>query len=212
MAETAEPYHHGNLAADIMRRAVEVIDSEGLGALSLRGIARDLGVSHGAPNRHFKNKAALLAALATDGWLKVAAATLGAAEATGSDDPHVRLNAMGRGFLRWALENPALFRTILHPDVNRFADDKLQDAMLEFTEGVRAAIEATQKDGRHADVPLPILALFTNAVPFGAAMLLINPLPGTDHPEIEAYDKDALIAEVIDLVVPPLPKTVPGTK
>ncbi len=32
------------------------------------GIARDLGVSHGAPNRHFKNKAALLAALAADGW------------------------------------------------------------------------------------------------------------------------------------------------
>ncbi|MGB0693864.1 MAG: TetR/AcrR family transcriptional regulator, partial [Pseudomonadales bacterium] len=50
---TAKPYHHGNLRAEIVQRAVEVIDSEGIEALTLRGVARDLGVSHGAPNRHF---------------------------------------------------------------------------------------------------------------------------------------------------------------
>ncbi len=202
MTATATPYHHGNLSADILRRAVEIIDTEGLEALTLRGIARDLGVSHAAPNRHFKNKAALLAALATDGWLAVATATLDSADATGSDDPQVRLNAMGRGFLRWALENPALFRTILHPDVTRFADDKLKDAMHEFSDVIRVEVEATQNAGRLANVPLPLVSLYTNAVPFGAAMLLINPLLSTDHEGLADYDKEQLIEDVINLVVP----------
>ena len=108
----AKQYHHGNLAQDILIRAAEVFADEGIEALSLRGVARDLGVSHGAPNRHFRNKAALLSALATEGWRQIQEATLGAADATGSDDPHVRLNAMGRGFLSWAIDNRALFKTI----------------------------------------------------------------------------------------------------
>ena len=59
-ATETRSYHHGNLAASILERAAEIIDEEGIEALTLRGIARDLGVSHGAPNRHFKNKACLL--------------------------------------------------------------------------------------------------------------------------------------------------------
>ncbi len=198
----ASPYHHGNLPAQILSRAADIVDTQGLDALTLRGIARDLGVSHGAPNRHFKNKAALLAALATDGWLKVRAATLDAAEAVDNDDPRVRLNAMGRGFLRWALSNRALFRTILHPDVTRFADAKLNEAMREFTDSVRVEVEAAQAAGRHQDVPLPLLSLYTNAVPMGAAMLLINPLLSSDHPELDHYDQEQLIEAVIELVVP----------
>lgn len=202
MNNKTKNYHHGDLAAQILQRAAEVIDEHGIDALSLRGIARDLGVSHGAPNRHFKNSAALLAALATDGWLRVQAATLSAAEETESEDPRVRLNAMGRGFLSWALNHRALFRTLMHPDVARFADDHLVDAMSDFSNTVRDAVQACQKVGRHADVPLPILSLYTNAVPFGAAMLLINPLLSTEHPDMQALDDDDLIEQIIQLVVP----------
>ena len=202
MSSTPNAYHHGNLAPQILERAAEIIDEQGIDALSLRGIARDLGVSHAAPNRHFKNKAALLAALATDGWLRVKDATLTAAEATNSDDPRVRLNAMGRGFMRWALSHRALFRTLLHPDVARFADEDLVGAMQDFNNAVRDAVEASQAKGRHPDVPLAILSLYTNAVPFGAAMLLINPLLGADHPNLHGYDEEDLIEQVIKLVVP----------
>ena len=200
MSEDLKPYHHGNLAEVILHRAAEIIDQEGIEALTLRGIARDLGVSHAAPNRHFKNKAALLSALATEGWLQVRDATLAAADATGSDDPHVRLNAMGRGYLRWALNNRALFRAILHPDVNRQASAELRSAIEQFTLTVRKQTEATQRDGRHADVPLSVLSIFTNAVPVGAAVLLIDsllgPAPGSE------LDQEVLIEQVINLVVP----------
>jgi hypothetical protein len=44
--------------------------------------------------------------------------------------------------------------------------------------------------------------LYTNAVPVGAAMLLINPLLSSDHPNLQAFDDEELIEQVINLVVP----------
>ena len=43
-------YHHGDLRQALLDRAAEVIQSRGIEALTLRGLARDLKVSHGAPN------------------------------------------------------------------------------------------------------------------------------------------------------------------
>ncbi len=208
MNTSAKPYHHGNLAAAILKRAAEIIDDEGIERLTLRGIARDLGVSHGAPNRHFKNKAALLSALAADAWLKVRDATLAAADATGSDNAHVVLNAMGRGYMRWALQNRSLFRTLYHPDVNRYASAELTEAIALFAGVVRDAVENTQREGRHPEVALPILALFTNAVPTGAAMLLIDPLLGDEL--LPEEEQEIMIEQVINLVVP-LPDRVEKT-
>lgn len=196
----ATAYHHGNLSEAILIEAAEIIDKEGIEALSLRGIARAVGVSHSAPNRHFANKKALLEALASKGWHEARDATLAAAEQCGSDNPHRRLNAMGRGFLRWALNNRALFRAIYHPDVSRQASDSLHNAVETFAETVQSAIQATQRDGRHSQVPLPVLALFTNAVPTGAAMLLLDSVLGEAmSPDLE---QEELIAQLIDLVVP----------
>ncbi|MEM9624272.1 MAG: TetR/AcrR family transcriptional regulator [Pseudomonadota bacterium] len=205
MTETAKSYHHGNLAAAILERAAAIIDTQGIEALTLRGIARDLGVSHGAPNRHFLNKAELLSALATDGWTRALEATLGAAEATGSDNAHTRLHAMGCGFLRWALNNRALFRTLSHPDVNRYANDDLREAISSYSQAIKAEVAATQTEARHPSVPLEALNLFTNAVPMGVAVLLINQAEfAADHNDWEdpARTED-MIKQVIDLVVPP---------
>ena len=57
-------YHHGDLRAALIARATEVIATGGVDALSLRELARDIGVSHGAPGRHFPDKQALLDAVA----------------------------------------------------------------------------------------------------------------------------------------------------
>jgi AcrR family transcriptional regulator len=196
----AKPYHHGNLAEAILQRTAEIIDEQGIEALTLRGIARDLGMSHAAPNRHFKNKAALLAALAADAWMKARDATLSEAQQTGSDNAHVRLHAMGCGYLRWALNNRALFRAMYHPDVNRYASEELVEAIRRFSDTVREAVRQTQAEGRHPEVPLPVLTLFTNAVPSGAALLMIDPLLGKEFETQE--EQEAMIEQIIDLVVP----------
>jgi AcrR family transcriptional regulator len=62
------PYHHGNLRAELLTRAEEVVATDGADALSLRSLARDVGVSHAAPGRHFADRQALLDALAVEGF------------------------------------------------------------------------------------------------------------------------------------------------
>src|SRR5919199_958702 len=64
--EAPRRYHHGNLRAALLERAESTLAERGAAALSLRQLARDAGVSHAAPQRHFKTKAALLDALAVD--------------------------------------------------------------------------------------------------------------------------------------------------
>lgn len=195
----ARQYHHGDLRAAILERATEVIEQHGIEALSLRGIARDLGVSHGAPNRHFKTKADLLSTLARVGWEQITEATLRAADEVSPGDSHHRLNAMGQGFLKWALVNRSMFAAVTHPDVERHADDDLRRAIDEFQMAVRDAVVATQRDGRLPDMDPAVATMYTNSVPFGLAMSLTNPLFGAD---LSDRDIDDLVAELIELVVP----------
>ena len=76
-------------------------------ALSLREAARRAGVSAMAPYRHFADKDALLAAVATIGFDRLSAAL-----ATADRDPKARaaLNAQGVAYVAFACANPALFR------------------------------------------------------------------------------------------------------
>src|SRR5438034_11316270 len=61
-------YHHGSLRDGLIRACVALIEAEGIGAVSLRRVAREAGVSPGAPYHHFADRSALLAAIALQGY------------------------------------------------------------------------------------------------------------------------------------------------
>src|SRR4051794_38935397 len=65
---TSRPFHHGNLRAVLLERAEAMLRDRGVDALSLRELAREAGVSHGAPRSHFVDRQALLDALAVRGF------------------------------------------------------------------------------------------------------------------------------------------------
>ncbi|MFI5530108.1 TetR/AcrR family transcriptional regulator [Kitasatospora sp. NPDC051853] len=99
-------YHHGDLRAALLERAEQVLREKGPAALSLRELARDLEVSHAAPSRHFKDKQALLDALALAGFERLdTALTTGAAPGSSFAD---RLGALVRGYVGFATANPQL--------------------------------------------------------------------------------------------------------
>ena len=65
-------YHHGDVPSALMQAALLRIKNEGVDKLSLRALARDIGVSQTAPYRHFKDKNHLLVMLACKGFLELA--------------------------------------------------------------------------------------------------------------------------------------------
>ncbi|MFD5763836.1 TetR/AcrR family transcriptional regulator, partial [Streptomyces sp. NPDC127044] len=100
-------YHHGDLRAALLTRAEETLAEKGPGALSLRELARDLGVSHAAPSRHFKDKQALLDALALAGFERLLA-TLTASQDTAGESFADRLGALARTYVGFATANAEL--------------------------------------------------------------------------------------------------------
>src|SRR5271168_2514545 len=104
---TERPYHHGNLRTALLAEAERTLRERGAQELSLRELARDVGVSHGAPRRHFADRQALLDALAEAGFQRLGAELLEAATQAGTDF-EARLRAVGGAYIRFATDDAAL--------------------------------------------------------------------------------------------------------
>lgn len=104
-------YHHGDLRAALIEEGLKLIGSGPAEALSLREIARKAGVSATAVYRHFPDKAALLGALCAEGHSMMAAAFREAM--AGKQDVLSAFVAMGRAYVQFALNHPALFRLMM---------------------------------------------------------------------------------------------------
>jgi AcrR family transcriptional regulator len=100
-------YHHGNLRAALLAQAEQTLRQHGLDGLSLRELARQIGVSHGAPRRHFADRQALLDALAKSGFARLGAELRAAAESVG-EDYEPRLRATATAYVRFAIDDAAL--------------------------------------------------------------------------------------------------------
>jgi AcrR family transcriptional regulator len=101
------PYHHGNLRAVLLAEAERTLREQGIEALSLRDLARQAGVSHAAPRRHFADRQALLNALAETGFTRMEEEMRAAIDGAG-EDYQARLRAVAAGYVRFAIRDPAL--------------------------------------------------------------------------------------------------------
>lgn len=101
------PYHHGRLRAVLLAEAERTLRQDGIEALSLRELARQAGVSHAAPRRHFADRQALLDALAEAGFTRLTDEVSTAAGAAGQDY-RARLRAAAAAYVRFATRDAAL--------------------------------------------------------------------------------------------------------
>jgi AcrR family transcriptional regulator len=102
-----KPYHHGNLRQALLEAAIRLIAESGATAFTLREVARRAGVSHNAPYRHFQDKDALLAAVATEGYRELTEAMVKAAGQRSS--ARDRLKEAGLAYIAFALRRPEHF-------------------------------------------------------------------------------------------------------
>ena len=104
------------LRARLVDVGVELVDREGVSALSLREIARQAGVSHGAPRRYFPTHVSLLSAIARRGF-EALAREAGAAVRDGRTGPREQLMALGRVYLEFARANRGMFELMFRHDL-----------------------------------------------------------------------------------------------
>jgi AcrR family transcriptional regulator len=100
-------YHHGNLKKTLLDAAVKAIAKVGPRAFTLREAARQAKVSHNAPYRHFRDKDELLAAVAAEGFERLADSMIEAAATAGGALEALMLT--GRGYVQFALRWPEHF-------------------------------------------------------------------------------------------------------
>lgn len=169
----SKPYHHGDLRSALLNVADQLIDEDDAGVLSLREVARRAGVSAPAAYRHFRDKEALLAALAKKGFDDFGAALKEAMAA--ADDP---LAAMGQTYVRFAVARPGRFRLMYGraiPDRARYPE--LQAAWLACSEAIRAAIVTRPQPGLNVAVTSLKLWCMVHGL---SQLILDGMLPGYD--------------------------------
>ena len=167
------PYHHGNLRRALLDEALATIHADGVEALTLREIGARVGVSRTALYRHFADKRALLAAVATEGFRALRGQLVTAWEEGGRG--RAAFDAMGVAYVRFAVANPSYYRVMFGGFVERTAPDPELDT--EAAGAFQALVDALAALQRAAVVrgdDTVIVARFVWAVVHGVAMLAID--------------------------------------
>src|SRR5262245_57031050 len=99
-AKSQDQYHHRQLRDALINAALAIVDREGAAGLSLREVARRVGVSPSASYAHFRDREALLAAAAEEG-LRELGRQMSQAAARAAH-PLARLYAIGLAYVRFA--------------------------------------------------------------------------------------------------------------
>ena len=171
-------YHHGDLRSALVEAGLALLAKREADDLSLREVARAVGVSATAVYRHFPSKGALLSALARAGLDRLAAAQHAAADRAGGGA--AGFGATGGAYVRFALANPALFRLIFtspKPAEGPGAEATGAGApgvgpseAMAFLRANAAAMAGPQAGGDDAEV----LALRAWSIAHGLAMLMLD--------------------------------------
>jgi AcrR family transcriptional regulator len=183
------PYHHGNLRAELLAEAERTLRDQGIDQLSLRDLARQAGVSHAAPRRHFADRQALLEALAEVGFLRLGDELLAAIDTAG--DYQMRLRAAATAYVRFATQDAALLDLMFvvkrgpHPAA---LDDAFGRLFTSFDGLIRQGQQAGElRSGDPGRVRLLLLAAV-----LGIAALVTSG-------SIDAKQTDALITDAVAL-------------
>lgn len=187
-------YHHGDLRRAVVEAALDAIEKTGTESLSLRDLARRLGVSHQAPYRHFADKQALLAAIAQDGFARLVD-RLRAGPRLDADITAALIES-GVNYVAFAVDNPAYYRVMFAtsgtPVHGHAAPEQPGAAYEMMAAGVARGQEAGQLP---RDVPSRDLALLCWTVVHGLAMLAIDGQLGPPA-EAVATARDAITLQV----------------
>jgi AcrR family transcriptional regulator len=112
-AATTDGYHHGNLRAACVDAGIALAETEGLDAVTIRGVARLAGVSHTAPLHHFRDRDELLHEIAERGF-ELLLERLDRETRPGAG-PLEALRTYGLAYVLQAVDHRGLFQVMFAP-------------------------------------------------------------------------------------------------
>ena len=144
-------YHHGNLREALVQAALDLILQRGASGVTFAEAARAAGVSPAAPYRHFRDRDALLAEVARQGFERFEA-MLANAWSEGRPEPVKAFENVGRAYLAFARAEPAyyaaMFESGLPPDASaelREAGDRAFNVLKTAAESLSALLPKGQR-------------------------------------------------------------------
>jgi AcrR family transcriptional regulator len=197
-AKRLDTYHHGSLKQALLQAAERILERDGIQGLTLRAAAREAGVSHAAPKNHFGDLTGLLSELAAIGFNRFVSTMRGRQK--GDASPERRMEAIGRGYIAFAREHPALFLLMFRSERLDMTRPALRDAAEASARVLSDAVGGRRGEDMQAKLTLPQAADIAAAwsLVHGFAMLLLD---GRLKPLISRLppgaDADALLAAVL---------------
>ncbi len=174
MRARKQPYHHGDLRRSLLEAALQLIDEQGVAALTLRAVARRVGVSHAAPYRHFNDRESLVAAVAEEGFRGMLAALQAAAERAARNKAD-GLTALGVAYVEYALAHPSALRVMFATELADRARYPALAAVSSVTHDVLVQrVSEAQAAGRVVAGDPQELAFAAWSMVHGCAMLLLD--------------------------------------
>ena len=174
-----EGYHHGNLREAMVQAALDMIRERGPGGFSFAEVARAVGVSGAAPYRHFRDRNALVAEIARQGFLRLEADLI-RAWSDGRPNPQTALENCGRAYLAFARREPAAYAAMFHPGFPVEDDAELcaaSDRAFAVIRNAADRVTATVTSPRKP--PALMVALHIWSLAHGIASLYIGDPNGT---------------------------------
>jgi AcrR family transcriptional regulator len=193
---TTRSYHHGNLREAMVQAALRLINEHGPAGFSFAEVARLVGVSGAAPYRHFRDRNALMAEVARQGFIRFAD-ELSAAWSDGKPNPVRALENCGRTYLSFARREPAAYAAMFEPGVSVDEFPELAAAADRAFAVLRAAAEAavgTLPAGKRP--PVLMVALHIWSLSHGIAALFVGG-PGGMRRKLPMTPEDLLEAGVL---------------
>jgi AcrR family transcriptional regulator len=170
-----DAYQHGDLREALVDAGVKLLMEGGLDKLSLRGAAQLAGVSHAAPYRHYRDKDALVAAIAERGFRMLSAAMRAELEQSGARKAGRKLVALAIGYVTFGTAHPAYLQVIFGGAMNKQnVPATLMEAGDEAYHVLRDVVAAGLASGELRKADTDEVALACWSLVHGLSMLMIH--------------------------------------
>jgi AcrR family transcriptional regulator len=192
MAKTSN-YHHGNLRQQILQTAFELLDGEGVEAVGIRKIARVLEVAHSAPANHFKNKQALLTALATESF-RYLVSKIGKEISKETGNLRLAIHSFSNTILEFGLKYPNRYKLLWRRE---YADDQNGElgAAMDDIYAQLTAILSEHAKSKQVDVESQAIALWS--LVHGYVLLRLDENLKEGYDEVTGIKRKIAIIDVL---------------